>query len=313
MPATRRQRRQVFVRLNLPWRRLLRNRTVHRHVQGVDLFLPWAHSLPDFARIRPWYGQNLVRLAQALERRADVADGPMEVMDIGSNVGDSAAQIIARTDARVLCVEGDPYWATYLRKNLGDHPRATIEEALLVPVPGEWAGARPVRSHGTTRFTQDATGSGTLPALSTRALRDKHPGFAHLRLVKSDTDGFDPVLVPAVAEAWSDVAPVLFFEFDPILARSADTGEPDALWGRLADLGYSHLAIWDNTGDPLGQLDITRAARAAASLEPRPLHLGYDFWDVAACRSDDGAAIASFDELMPEEFSVLGTWRTSSA
>jgi FkbM family methyltransferase len=309
MPATPQQRRRVFLRANLPWRRLLGGRTVHRRVQGVDLYLPWSHILPDYARIRPWYGQNLVALAEALQQRTADASKTLTVMDIGANIGDSAAQIIARTDAKVLCVEGDPYWATYLRKNLGGNDRAVIEEALLTPSEGQWATSSPVRTHGTTRFTQDAEKLGALPALSAQAMREKHPEFAHLRLVKSDTDGFDPILVPAVAEAWNDSPPVLFFEFDPILARAADDQDPNLLWDKLSKLGYSRLAIWDNTGDPLGQLEIGDAAKEAARLEPRPVHLGYHFWDVAASHRDDLAAAAAFDELMPDAFSELGTWR----
>lgn len=292
-----------------PWRRLLGKRVVRRHIQGVDLYLPWAHLLPDYARARPSYGQNLVELAAALRARSQDVDTPMQVMDIGANIGDSTLQIITRVDARVLCVEGDPYWIQFLTKNVGDNPRATIEEVLLTSDDGEWANASPVRTQGTTRFTQDADKLGALPSLSARALREKHPDFAELRLIKSDTDGFDPVLVPAAAEAWSDAAPVLFFEFDPILARAADSRDPNLVWERLINLGYARLAIWDNTGDALGQLDITDAARSAESIASRPAHLGYDFWDVAACRSDDAEAQSAFDELMPESFSVRGTWR----
>jgi FkbM family methyltransferase len=233
----------------------------------------------------------------------------MKVMDIGANVGDSAAQIIAATNAQVLCVEGDPYWANFLRKNLGGNPRATIEEALLLPDEGDWGDVSPVRTYGTTRFAQGEANPDALPSLSTRALRDKHPTFAQLRLVKSDTDGFDPGLVPAAAGTWAESAPVLFFEFDPILAKAADDPEPNAMWEKLARLGYTRLAAWDNTGDRLGQFDIGDALRWAATLEPRPTHLGYDFWDVAACRSDDTAATAAFDELMPEVFDIRGIWR----
>jgi FkbM family methyltransferase len=291
-----------------PWRRLFPKRVVRRRVQGVDLYLPWAHLLPDYARVGIAYGQNLVELAAALHARAQ-SSSPMQVMDIGANVGDSALQIMRRVDATVLCVEGDPYWIDFLTKNLGDNPKATIEEVLLTAGEGEWADASPVRASGTTRFTQDADKLGALPTLSARALRDKHPEFAQLRLIKSDTDGFDPILVPAAAEAWSDSGPVLFFEFDPILAKVADSRDPNALWDKLAKLGYSRLVIWDNTGDALGQLDIGEAPKAAESIATRPAHLGYDFWDVAACRSDDAAARSAFDELVPQPYSVLGTWR----
>jgi FkbM family methyltransferase len=288
----------------------MHNRTVHRRVQGVDLYLPWSHYLPDYARKCPWYGQNLVRLAEALERRSAEGDGPLTVLDIGANVGDSAAQIMAATGAHVLCVEADPYWIGYLEKNLGADGRATIVQALLV-VDEDAAYARPVRTHGTTHFVEsDADGSA--PQVSVGALRTEHPGFDRLRLVKSDTDGFDTTLVPAVADAWADTGPVLFFEFDPVLTRTVAGVDPNAMWEQLAALGYERLAIWDNGGDPLGQLDLRDAAATAASLEPRPVEYGYDFWDVAACRGSDDAAKAAFDELMPEPFSVRGSWRERS-
>jgi FkbM family methyltransferase len=309
MPATPMQRRRLALRINVPWRRLMPKRMVHRHVQGVDLYLPWAHLLPDYARMRSWYGQNLVNLAAALERRMDPADPPMNVIDIGANIGDSAAQIMAHTNARLLCVEGDPYWAAYLHKNLDGNPRASFAEVLLTPDDDTWVTSSPVRTQGTTRFTQDADKLGSLPPLSTNALRDLHPDFAQVRLIKSDTDGFDPVLVPAAAQTWHSSTPVLFFEFDTILANATGDNEPNAIWQKLSDLGYSNLAIWDNTGDALGQLPISQATKEAALLDPRPVHLGYHFWDVAACHGDDAAAKSAFDELMPEEFSPLGTWR----
>ncbi len=305
MPATQRERSRVKIRSSLPWRRLCARRVVCRHVQGVDLYLPWGHLLPDYARARPTYGQNLVALAQGLQR---AGGGPLPVLDIGANVGDSASQIMAGTDARVLCVEADPYWAGYLRRNVGGDARATIVEVLLTAGEGGGAGARPVRRGGTTRFVEQA-GAGDLPALSVAQLRDLHPAFDRCRLVKSDTDGFDTTLVPAVAEVWKDRPPVLFFEFDPGLARLAGDRDPNQLWEQLSVLGYRRLAIWDNTGDPLGQLDTPDAAAAAARLEPRPVDLGYHFWDVAAWHRDDGEAGAVCDELMGEAYSDRGIWR----
>jgi FkbM family methyltransferase len=308
MPSTRAERAITLVRANMPpWRRFLPNRTVRRHVQGVDLYLPWSHLLPDYAKSRATYGQNLVELAAGLAKRSGAADGPMKVLDVGANIGDSALQIMHRTGAQVLCVEGDPYWAGYLRKNLGTNADAVIAEALLTPAEGEWDSSSPVRIGGTTKFVQ--ADGGSMPRLSVAKLRERNPRFDKLRLVKSDTDGFDAMLVPAVAEVWKDAGPVLFFEFDPILTREADKRDPNALWGQLAELGYTNLVIWDNGGDPLGQLPIERAAEHAASLEPRPVELGYYFWDVAACRGDDADALAVFDELVPQPYDIRGTRR----
>jgi FkbM family methyltransferase len=295
-----------MLRAAAPWRRLLPNRTVRRQVQGVELFLPWSHLLPDYARAAPAYGQNLVRLAEALEAERDADRGPLRMLDVGANIGDSTAQVIARTGAEVLCVEGDPYWARYLRMNLGDEPRATIVEALLTGTDGEWDAAAPVRMGGTTRFVQDADQGGAFPAVTISDLRAQHPRFDDLRLVKSDTDGFDAVLVPAIAAVWRDVSPVLFFEWDPALTRKADPRDPDLIWAKLADLGYSDLAIWDNGGAPLGQLPIGEAAAHAQTLGRGSADLGYTFWDVAARRADDAEAARAFDSLVPASFSVTG-------
>lgn len=303
------QQYRVLLRTALPWRRLLGHRAVRRNVQGVELVLPWSHALPDYGRIFPNYGQNLVALAAGLQARRSPEAGPLPVLDIGANIGDSALQIIAATDARVLCVEGDPHWVGYLRRNVGTDSRVVIEDVLLAPPEAEeWQGASPVRTHGTTRFVRDEAG-GAAPTLRATELRARHPDFDQVRLVKSDTDGFDPMLVPAAAQAWHDVGPVLFFEFDPMLARAVDDADPNRLWDRLADLGYDRLAVWDNLGDPLGRLDTTAAREAAASLEPRPVAYGYHYWDVAACRSDDSAALATFDELVSGAFTVTGATR----
>jgi FkbM family methyltransferase len=308
VPATKQERIRTYARtvFPYPWRRFMGQRTVRRTVQGVELYLPWSHLLPDYARSKPTYGQNLVELAAGLAARADA---PLRVVDVGANIGDSTLQIIARTGARVLCVEGDPYWAKYLRMNVGGQSGVTVEEVLLTAAQGDWSASAPVREHGTTRFVQDTGRLGALPAVSAGELRARNPEFESIRLIKSDTDGFDPVLVPAAASAWRDCGPVLFFEFDPILARAADNRDPSLIWSALAELGYSRLAIWDNGGDPLGQLDIGEAAAQARTLEPRPVEHGYYFWDVAACRADDDDAIAVFDALVPEPFSVRGTWR----
>lgn len=303
MPTTRSARARTYLRTVAPWRKLAPNRDVRRHVQGVDLVLPWSHRLPDYARSAPAYGQNLVALASALQ---EGDEGPLCMLDVGANVGDSAAQVIAKTGARVLCVEADPYWARYLRLNLGEQVLATIVEALLVEADGSWGSSTPVRMGGTTHFVQDADTLGAFPSLSIGDLRAQNPDFEQLRLVKSDTDGFDAILVPAIASVWSDVGPVLFFEWDPPLSHQADAGDPDLAWSKLEALGYSHLAIWDNGGAPLGQLPIAEAAEQAKTLARGSHDLGYTFWDVAARREDDAVAARAFDALMPQPFAVAG-------
>jgi FkbM family methyltransferase len=291
-----------MLRTSGPWRRLFADRTVRRRVQGVDLYMPWSHVLPDYARARDYYGQNLPELSRGLARRLG---GPFKLVDVGANVGDSALQVLSRVDGEALCVEGDPYWARFLEMNVAGDPRISVELALLTATDGDHAELQAVRGHGTTRFEPAASVADGSAQVSVDALRSRHPRFADARLIKSDTDGFDPLLVPPLARAWADSTPVLFFEFDPAGAREVTGQDPNALWDRLAELGYEQLVVWDNTGDALGRLTIDAAPEAAAALESG-LGLGYDFWDVAACRSDDADARAAFDELVTAPFDPEG-------
>src|SRR4051794_4587238 len=97
------------------------DRAVVRDVQGVRMTLPWSHRLPDYARVMPAYGQNLVRLAELL----GAGEAPLTVLDVGANVGDSTLQILSATEATVLCVEADGYFLDYLHRNVDSDSRVT--------------------------------------------------------------------------------------------------------------------------------------------------------------------------------------------
>lgn len=264
------------------------DRAVRRQVQGVELWLPWSHRLPDYARLAPSYGQNLVDLARLLA----VEGEPLTVVDVGANVGDSALQIVHAVDARVLCVEADGFFLEYLRRNVGDDARITVEASLLEPGEASDVPMAPVRVGGTTRFEPGASAH-TAPTVSTSALRRRHPEFDRLRLVKSDTDGYDVQLVPALARTWSDTRPVLFFEYDHVLSRVAGN-DPLAVWTELASLGYSEVAVWDFSGQPLGRMPIDEVAAAATVLDEQP----HTYWDVAVVHRDDASAQKALGELM---------------
>ena len=269
------------------------NRKVVREVQGVRMVLPWPHRLPDYAGADGPYGQNLVSLARLLAQD----DPPLRVLDVGANVGDSTLQILDAADARVLCIEADPYYLEYLHLNVDPHAGVEVVEALLTP--DEQTGATTaVRVGGTTRFTHGTSGD-ALGSVTPADLRKQHPDFDDLRLIKSDTDGYDVVLVPAVAEAWSDSRPVLFFEYDPHLTRLAGN-DPDAVWPRLASLGYREVAVWGNGGHAVGRTTVDEISGKMAPLEEKIGLRKTAYWDVAVVHEKDEVARAALDQLVPE-------------
>ncbi|MGD1237810.1 hypothetical protein [Mycobacterium seoulense] len=154
-------------------RSLFGNRSVVREARGVRLATPSSHRLPDYARTYPSHGQNLVELALRLRE----IDKPLGVVDIGANIGDSAAQILAKVDARVLRVEADPEYLPYLRRNVRSTYRCVIEFGLLVTDDADASGLGALRKGGTTRFAQDGAG-GAAAALAVADLTGPSLGFA---------------------------------------------------------------------------------------------------------------------------------------
>ena len=279
---------RILRRLGFAVRTLAPDREVRRIVQGTELWLPWSHRLPDYVAVHATYGRNIVDLAAALAARTA---GPLQMLDIGANVGDTALQVMADVDARVLCVEGDPYWLTWLERNVGADPRVVIEPSL-VSVDG--AELSPVRRGGTTRFER-AGAAGSAQLRTPEEIRDRHPEFAGVRLVKCDTDGFDVPLVPAIARAWG-TTPVLFFEHDHRLTRLAGH-DPATVWPALADLGYVEAGVWDNHGRPLGRVPLAEMAERSA-LQDGP-HRGWDYWDVAVVHDSDEAGAGALSSVLP--------------
>ena len=148
----------------------LPDKAVRRHVQGVDLLLPRSHPLPLFTQGDSPYGVNLAQLAGGLG-----GDAGLTMLDIGGNVGDSAARALHAVQGRghVVCVEPDPAWLPYLRENTSRAWDVTIEEAFLVTDSSHTPAVAPVHhSPGTTRFEVVTGETGVLsltPAESPRA------------------------------------------------------------------------------------------------------------------------------------------------
>lgn len=281
-------------RANWLVRDLLPEKAVVREVQGVRMVLPRSHRLPDYAGPGSIYGQNLVDLARALAAHSS----PLTVIDVGANVGDSTLQILDAVDGRVLCVEADAAYLDYLHRNVDGDRRVTVVEALLVTDAGA-SGATAVRSGGTTRFTEGGS-SDAAPTITPGELREGHPDFADLRLVKSDTDGYDVALVPALAQTWAHSTPVLFFEYDPYLIRIAGF-DPLQVWDDLAALGYDDVAVWDNAGRPVRRTTVGEIGGQIGVLDDfnhrRPGSRSY--WDVAVVHRDDTPGHGVLDQLVP--------------
>lgn len=172
-------------------------------------------------------------------------------IDIGANVGDTAALLCSRQPIPVLCVEGHPQFLPYLRRNVERLPDGIeIAECLI----GTRSGAVPVASLATVDGTATLTGAtgsaATVGDVPVRTLADvlaAHPRFRRARLLKTDTDGSDFQIVVSALDVLSETRPVLFFEYFPTL-RANGAREARETIAALAKAGYHRFLVYDNFG-----------------------------------------------------------------
>jgi FkbM family methyltransferase len=159
------------------------------------------------------------------------------VVDIGANVGDTAAVIRAASDVPILCIEGDDRYFAILRRNAARlDPPVELEHAYVDAPPL----AAVERGRGTARLVP-----GDEP-VRTRTLAEilaDHPRFAEPALVKIDADGGDVPILLAELDLLARLRPALFFEYDPHLGASP------VVFERLAEIGYTAADVYENTGE----------------------------------------------------------------
>lgn len=259
---------------------------VTRSIRGVEMVLPRHHLLPYLTAAGSPYNLNLVELASALYER----ESQVVMLDVGANVGDSALIVLDKVPAHVVCVEADPAWQEYLTRNVGHRDDVTIEPFALVPpnfVGGFEINHEPL---GSSNLVPAAEGSGP-PTITTDDLLRRNPRLQDLRLIKTDTDGYDVLLVPALAQSFAGSNPIIFFEFEAVATKLAT---PDlslaSVWERLLEMGYEDAVVWDNRGYLIGpdrvENLIERSAELAAAMS------SLVFWDVAVAHRDDAQGLA---------------------
>lgn len=173
-------------------------------------------------------------------------------IDIGANVGDSAALIRKYLDVPVLCVEGNPEFIEYLKQNALRIGGIEIEQCF-VGNDGELVNLERLASSGGTASIVNAiasVGSAIVQTSSLASILERHPSFQNSKLLKIDTDGFDFFIIQTSIDAISKLFPVLYFEYDITFTANGEAAGLETIQ-TLVDLGYEYFAVYDNYGNYL--------------------------------------------------------------
>jgi FkbM family methyltransferase len=276
---------------------------------GYDLSLPSKHPLirfhtPNSNIYQPYRDRGLRIVSTALAQlgRQGVA------IDVGANVGDTAAVIASSSDLRIVCVEASDFFVQYLRVNVEHHfrDRAEIRHTFISAKAGDpgqallhWGGtARPIDRP----FSES---SGVVP------IGDFLAEFSDVALLKIDTDGFDLVLIEGALEARPRATFPIYFELEITSSQpdevraAAERGR--AFFQRVVEAGYQRAFVWDDPGRFYGLIDLSDNAAVTNLLNyltqvgHRPVW-GFDIClvsDADAQLSETIANLVSADMVLP--------------
>lgn len=257
-----------------------------------DLQLNKNHSLGYNMKHYPLYNQNLPRLVSFLKSSfPNVA-----VIDVGANVGDTVLFIKNREDVPVICIEGDPYYYDLLKKNTAQFPDVQTLQVFLSDKDEKLKAALHI-DRGTLSVNEKAEGR-EISVVSLDSIINANPArFADVKILKTDTDGYDMKILRGAWNFLAERSPVLFFEYDRVFLQQQNEEGIDML-RRLAGMGYYRIFFYDNYGRfitavTLDQVDTVTALHDYIKGYKAP----FEFYDLCIFhRKDDELALRFYSQ-----------------
>ncbi|MGI0489480.1 FkbM family methyltransferase [Pantanalinema rosaneae CENA516] len=211
------------------------------------ILLPPDHPLDRYQENWRRYDTALGYIAQVVFQKY----ANSTAIDIGANVGDSAALIRSYADIPVLCIEGNPEFLEYLEHNAGTIGNIELA-ACFIGQDGEVVDLDQIVSErGTASIAPAATTEQPVWFIEMHSLNSilqLYPSFQTAKLLKIDTDGFDFTIIQTSVDVLSQLQPILYFEYDISFNSQGDL-ESLATIQQLVEIGYQHFIVYDNFGN----------------------------------------------------------------
>ncbi|KAA6457982.1 FkbM family methyltransferase [Acidobacteria bacterium AB60] len=201
------------------------------------LEIPSNHLLREWSASQPFRDRCVGITAKFMvEKYRDAT-----VIDIGANIGDTAAIIASYAKPRkLIAVEASDFFFRFLERNVGKLPGDVVCRRALVSDRAESISGSLAHWGGTASF-KSGSGDESVPSVPLRDLVDDRTVF-----VKTDTDGFDFKICLGAIDWIAEARPAVLLEDQ--LSGEQDRELADTLFKRLNEVGYRNFAVWDDQG-----------------------------------------------------------------
>jgi len=209
---------------------------------NYELTIPFLHNITIYRRMYPLYSSAVGRIPLYLsEKYSDLT-----IIDIGANVGDTAAIIKCQINKPILCIEGSEFYANLLKRNVEQFDSVYVENTFVGPKVN--SNQTFTEFKGTGRILEKSEGHS-----------QRHPGFKNTKFIKIDTDGYDNKIIRNEFKFINENRPVIYFEYDPkLLEKNNDEGL--SIFRFFEEMNYNKLIIYNNYGEYLLMTEVKNAS-----------------------------------------------------
>jgi FkbM family methyltransferase len=161
-------------------------------------------------------------------------------IDIGANIGDTAAIIATYAPNKLILIEASDYFYDILARNTSQFPNEIDIRKVLISDGGKVSGY--FHHWGGTSFFQEAAGKEI--QIKTERLSDI--ADENTCFIKTDTDGYDFKILTDSLGCLARLHSAILFENQ--IRNEQDLNKANELFTRLMQIGYSYFIVWDDPG-----------------------------------------------------------------
>lgn len=209
-------------------------------VGNYHLKMPGNNPLISHYKYQPDLNSQLGRISKLTYKK--YVD--LTVVDIGANVGDTIAVIKSYCDIPVIAIEGDDISFAFMQGNT----RQFNEVYPIKQFLGEEKENIKVnvdKSGWNTTLIPEQEGQKVIQLKTLdQTLKDNHLFSKKIKLLKTDVEGFDTIVLRGANEVIRTHKPILYFEYNTSNMRSINEDGLSTLLS-MTDYGYNSVIFFD--------------------------------------------------------------------
>ena len=209
----------------------------------------------DFRILMPYFNPLIItynqqkNFASELGRIASLVFSKypsLKILDIGANVGDTAATIKTSIDVPILCIEGDTFTYSYLIKNIAQFKNVTGINTYL----GEKEETMNVlinKAGWNTTLVPTSSNANKVQIQTLDNIVNNLANKQDFKFLKIDTEGFDTIILRGATNFIKEINPIIYLEYNRDNMQDInEDGLPTIL--DLQQLGYNDILFFDDRG-----------------------------------------------------------------